>query len=173
MADQMFPDCQFTRASAYVLTYGTIIAMVRDSPTVELVDLLGGLYVASSKRLSKYWKTSRGFGRLVTRQAVLRDPISAYQKGSLPATIQRAQLEVRKGFVPLSPDLIKVLMTAREIAASATKIGRRRKPVLAPEHFLLAIAGCTEFDAGLRLRESGLHVDRLKEAVRKLKPQPA
>jgi hypothetical protein len=158
-------------ASAYALHYAVVLAVVRESPTLEVEDLLGGLYIATGRRVSKYWKNPKAFDRLMTNEPTIGKAISAYLKGELlsPATVE--QIKLRQHFVPYSPKTMGVLDTAGDLGLSRGGSRAGEKPVLAPEDLLLAIAKHAELAIGNKLLDSGVDVERLERAVKKLRPR--
>ena len=144
------------------------VAIARESLALEPKDLLAGLYMASAKRVSKFWNHSSAFGRLVNGQPGVREIISAYRKGEFPSPADREQITLRRGFVPFSPDTTRIIGTARHFGASRPGDSAGEPPVLAPEDLLLALAKHTDLDIGQRLVASGLDVSRLEKAVRTL-----
>jgi len=159
--------------SAYVVGFAMEVAIARESPTLEPKDLLAGLYMASARRVSKYWNRSSAFGRLVNGQPGIREIISAYRKGKFPSPADREQIKLRRGFVPFSPDTARIIEIARHFGASRPGDAVAQAPVVAPEDLLLALAKHRDLDIGHRLLASGLDVSRLEKAVRTLKPRPA
>ena len=149
------------------------VAIARESLSLETEDLLAGLYIASSRRLSKYWSRSGAFGRLVHRECGIRGIISAYRKGEVPSLADLEQIRLRRGFVRFSPDTTRVIESARHFGASRAGDATGQTPVVAPEDLLLALAKHTELGVGRRLLASGLNLERLEKAVRTLKPRPA
>jgi hypothetical protein len=164
---------QVSLPSSYVLGFAIEVAAARESPSLEARDLLAGLYMGSSKRLSKYWKKLRAFDRLVAREPGIRELIAAYRRGEFPSPAQIEQIRLRCGFVPFAPEITRVMETARDLGASRQGAASGDKPVLAPEDFLLAIAKHTELEVGQRLVASGLDLRRLEKAVETLKTQLA
>jgi len=149
------------------------VAIARESLSLETEDLLAGLYMASLRRLSKYWSRSGAFDRLVNRERGIREIISAYRKGEFPSVADLEQIRLRRGFIPFSADTTRVIESARHFGASRPGDATGQMPVVAPEDLLLALAKHTELDIGRRLIASGLDVLRLERAVRTLKPRPA
>lgn len=159
--------------STYVVGSAMDVAAARESPSLEPRDLLAGLYMASLKRLSKYWNRPRAFDRLVSNEPGIREIISAYRKGKFPSPADLEQIKLRRGFIPFSPDTTRVVESARLFGASRPGDATGHTPVVAPEDFLLALAKHTELDIGRRLLASGLDLERIKKAVRTLKPRSA
>jgi hypothetical protein len=164
---------QVNMPAAFVLGSAVEVAAARESPLLEPSDLLAGLYMSSSKRLSKYWGKVTAFGRLVSREPGIRGVIASHRKGEFPTPVDVEQIKLRRGFVPFSAETALILETARQLGASRAGTALGERPVVTPEDLLLAIAKHKELDVGQRLLGSGLDLHRLEKAVMILKPRPA
>jgi hypothetical protein len=167
-------DYQASKDFAYCLNFAMKVAESRGSLTLDLRDLLAGLFIADLEKLSKFWHNWEDFESLVAAECEVREPrifywIRAYnqaygvEKGAPPKWAL---------FKDQSIELAKVWVTASQIADSRGGPTPGQRPFLAPEDFLLAIIRHQETALGQKLAASGLDVGRLEQAVKTVKPLP-
>lgn len=154
-----------TTPAAHVIIYTMMSAIIRESAKMELTDLLGGLYMASRKRLSHYWNLKRGFERLAGDEPVIKGLMSAFKKGTRLSPAYQEQIDLRRHLVMYSSQLGEVFAAAGEIAATSKSAQPGPKPLVAPEDLLLALARYPRSDIGKKLIDLGLSLEKLKTGV--------
>ncbi len=154
----------------HVLHHAFLSANIRESDTVELVDLLGGLYVASRKRLSPYWKQVRGFDAVAKLDPIVKSFYSECKNETILSPVHREQIERLGAKTDYCRDLTRVLKAARIIAAAAQPPTKR--PFVTPEDALMSLANFAGSDIGEKLIKSGLDLRKLKRALSKVPRKP-
>jgi hypothetical protein len=171
-------------------TLASMLAHSRASRTVEVADLLAGMYIYEWENLSKFWDKQdevENFLQQICRispqrwhywiefydqQRHTKEPRKIWQlpKGLKPAKGKAAE----PNGVPLlrSAELQNVLKTAEELSPARDFVDGRAIPILTCECVLLAIAKKTDSEIGHRLVATGLNVTRLEESARNPKHAP-
>jgi hypothetical protein len=171
-------------------TLASMLAHSRASRTVEVADLLAGMYIYEWENLSKFWEQQHEvetFLQQICRispqrwhhwiefydqQRLKDEPRRMWQlpKGLKPAKGKTGQPEGD----PLvrSAELQNVLKTAEELSPARDFVDGRAIPILTCECVLLAIAKKTESEIGHRLVATGLNVTSLEESARNPKHAP-
>jgi hypothetical protein len=140
---------------------------------MELADLLCGLYMANRKRLALYWNDGDGFERFAADDPVITG-LSASMGGRGPLSLaHQEKLEMRQEFVPYSAEVDEVFRAAGDIASSSKTAVPGRRPLVAPEDLLLALAQFAGSGIGKRLVETGLNLDKLQLGVNQIRRQAA
>ncbi len=171
-------------------TLASMLAHSRASRTVEVADLLAGMYIYEWENLSKFWEQQdevEAFLQQICRispqrwhhwiefydqQRHTKEPRKIWQlpKGRKPAKGKGAQ----PNGIPLlrSAELQNVLKTAEELSPARDFVDGRAIPILTCECVLLAIAKKTDSEIGHRLVATGLNVASLEESARNPKHAP-
>jgi len=158
-------------AAGHVVNYAVMIAALRYSTTLDVSDLLAGLYIVDSENLSKYWNDRRAFEQLVLAEPRVRDPVLLHRAGGFESAIQRQGTLLDTYFGTYSPEMVNVMLTAIQKGRLRGLTEPSGKILLRPEDFLLAMANHTEVELGKKLVASGLDVERLERAVAGGEPQ--
>lgn len=173
----------------YCQQLAMIFVFARSSSRLELRDLLAGLYVASLEvdRLTQYWPDWSKFETFVLRKCGV--------EGTRESNREKWEAQIRNAPVARrlfgrffyyrlsknsyvwrrfwnSPDVEKIYRAACEVATSANAEAKVRRPILTPEHILLAIAQETEMPLTRALLETGVDRARLEREIRKIQ-QPS
>jgi hypothetical protein len=167
-------DYQASRDFGYCLSFAMKFAESRGSLTLDLSDLLAGLFVANLEKLAKYWHDWEDFEALVATECGVREPrwfywIQAYNQAYGPQKEAHPKMGL---FKDQSVELAKVWVTAGGLAGARCSVPPESRIILAPEDFLLAIVRHQETALGAKLAGSGLDVARLEQAVKTLNPRP-
>jgi|HubBroStandDraft_6_1064221.scaffolds.fasta_scaffold91752_3 hypothetical protein len=171
-------------------TLATMLARSRASRTVEVADLLAGMYIYEWENLSKFWEQQdeiETFLQQICRISPQRwhhwiqfydqqrhseEPRKIWQlpKGLKTAKTKAGQPDGR----PLSKsvELQNVLKNAEELSPARDFVDGRAIPILTCECVLLAIAKKTDSELGHRLVATGLNVISLEESARNPKHAP-
>jgi hypothetical protein len=171
-------------------TLASMLAHSRASRTVEVADLLAGMYIYEWENLSKFWEQQdqvETFLQQICRispqrwhhwiefydqQRNTKEPRKIWQ---LPKGLKAAKGKVgQRNGAPLvrSAELQNVLKTAEELTPARDFVDGRAIPILTCECVLLAIAKKTDSEIGHRLVATGLNVTRLEESARNPKHAP-
>jgi hypothetical protein len=171
-------------------TLASMLAHSRASRTVEVADLLAGMYIYEWENLSKFWEQQdevETFLQQICRispqrwhhwiefydqQRHTEEPRKIWQlpKGLKPATGKTGQPD--GNHLVRSAELQNVLKTAEELSPARDFMDGRTIPILTCECVLLAIAKKTDSEIGHRLVATGLNVTRLEESARNPKHAP-
>ena len=171
-------------------TLATMLAHSRASGTVEVADLLAGMYIYEWENLSKFWERQdeiETFLQQICRISPQRwhhwiqfydqqhgsgEPRKIWQlpKGLKPAKIKASQPDGK----PLrkSAELLDILKNAEGLSPARDFVDGRPIPILTCECVLLAIAKKTDSEIGHRLVATGLDVINLEESARNPKHAP-
>jgi hypothetical protein len=171
-------------------TLAGMLAHSRASRTVEVADLLAGMYIYEWDNLSKFWEQQdevETFLQQICRISPQRwhhwiEFYDQQRHTKEPRKIWRLPrgLKATKGKaappngVPLlrSAELQNILKTAEELSPARDFVDGRAIPILTCECVLLAIAKKTDSEIGHRLVATGLNVTRLEESARNPKHAP-
>jgi len=164
-----------SRASALA----AMLAHSRASQTVEVADLVAGMYLYGWERLSRYWESDDGERIEDLLQKMCRiSPqrwnywIQLYDKNrrsneqtaSLPRILRRFQKNAGSEPPPKpSEELTSLLKQAEEIAPLSDTSGGRRIPILTSECVLLCIIRNRGTEISRRLAASGMNVPQLEK----------
>jgi hypothetical protein len=164
-----------SRASALA----TMLAHSRASQTVDVADLVAGMYLYGWERLSRYWERDdcdRIEGLLQKMchispqrwnywiQLYDKNRRSTEQAASLPRILRRFQKDPGTEPAPKpSKELTSLLKQAEEIAPLSDVSGGRRIPILTSECVLLCILRNRGTEIGRRLAASGMNVPQLEK----------
>src|SRR5579862_1000483 len=171
-------------------TLAGMLAHSRASRTVEVADLLAGMYIYEWENLSKFWEQQdeiETFLQQICRISPQRwhhwiqfydqqhrseEPRTIWQlpKGLKAARTKTGQPDAK----PLrkSAELQDVLKNAEELSPARDFVDGRPIPILTCECVLLAIAKKTDSEIGHRLVATGLDVISLEESARNPKHAP-
>ncbi|MGB8540913.1 MAG: hypothetical protein WCD49_04670 [Candidatus Acidiferrales bacterium] len=171
-------------------TLASMLAHSRASRTVEVADMLAGMYIYEWENLSKFWEQQaevETFLQQICRISPQRwhhwiEFYDQHRHAKEPRKIWRLPQGLRpaKGKaaqpngVPLlrSAELQNVLKTAEELSPARDFVDGRAIPILTCECVLLAIAKKTDSEIGHRLVATGLNVTSLEESARNPKHAP-
>lgn len=164
-----------SRASALA----TMLAHSRASQTVEVADLVAGMYLYGWERLSRYWESDAGERVEALLQKMCRispqrwnywmqsydkNRRSREQAASLPRMLRRFQKTAGAEPAPKpSEELTSLLKQAEEIAPLSDTSGGRRIPILTSECVLLCIIRNRGTEISRRLAASGMNVPQLEK----------
>jgi hypothetical protein len=171
-------------------TLASMLAHSRASRTVEVADLLAGMYIYEWETLSKFWEQQdqvEAFLQQICRispqrwhhwiefydqQRHAKEPRKIWQspKGLKPAKGKAVQ----PNGTPLvrSVELQNILKTAEALSPARDSVDGRAIPILTCECVLLAIAKKTDSEIGHRLVATGLNLTSLEESARNPKHAP-
>jgi hypothetical protein len=146
-------------------TLASMLAHSRASRTVEVADLLAGMYIYEWENLSKFWEQ--------------QDEVETFLQQICRISPQRwhhwiefyDQQRHTKGPRKIWP-LPKGLKPAKELPPARDFVDGRAIPILTCECVLLAIAKKTDSEIGHRLVATGLNVTRLEQSARNPKHAP-
>jgi hypothetical protein len=169
-----------TKDLAHAETLALMLAESRASNSLEVADLLAGMYIYNWERLGKYWEEpeqAENFLQEVCRISPQRwhhwiENYDRKRHAEAPTRIQRIFRRPKRGSAgngsPLahSTELRAVLKRAEEIAPYHDEFGGRMIPVLTCECVLLCIAKIPESEIAHRLIASGLDVRGLEREAR-------
>lgn len=157
----------------------TMLANSRASRTIEVADLLAGMYICEWDRLSRYWEEEdrervEDFLRKICRispqrwhswiQWYDRERHEGERRGWLSLGRRRKQQTSEKLLQP-SAALASVLKQAEEIAPFRDTLDGQSLPILTSECVLLCIARNLGSEISQRLAETGLDAPRLERDV--------
>jgi hypothetical protein len=167
-------DYQASRDFGYCLSFAMRAAQSRSSLTLDVRDLLAGLFIANLEKLSRYWRDWENFEELAATECGVCEPRWFYWIQFYNETHGFEEDRDRKKglFKDQSVDLARVWVTAGQIADARGVPAPGSRAILAPEDFLLAIVRHQETVLGAKLAASGLDIERLEQAVKTLKPRP-
>jgi hypothetical protein len=159
-------------------TFATMLANSRASRTIEVADLLAGMYMCEWDRLSQYWEEQdrervEEFLRHICRISPQRwnSWIQSYDRERHKDERQGwRRLRRRKrgeSDEPLQPSaaLVSVLKQAEQLAPFRDTLDGRSLPILTSECVLLCIARNFGTEMSQRLAETGLDAARLERDV--------
>jgi len=168
----------------------TMLAHSRAARTVEVADLLAGMYIYNWEHLSKFWQQQEEIESFLQQICSISpqrwhhwiqfydqqrhegEPRKLWQlpKG-LKTTKAVAGQPDGKPLVR-SAELQTVLKHAEELSPARDTLDGRAIPILTCECVLLAIAKKTDSEIGHRLVATGLNVKALEESARNPKHAP-
>jgi len=171
-------------------TLASMLAHSRASRTVEVADLLAGIYIYEWENLSKFWEQQDQIEAFLQQICLIspqrwhhwiefydqqrhtKEPRKIWKlpKGLKPSRGKAAQ----PNGIPLvkSAELQSILKTAEELSPARDFVDGRAIPILTCECVLLAIAKKTDSEIGHRLVATGLNVTSLEESARNPKHAP-
>ncbi len=171
-------------------TLASMLAHSRASRTVEVADLLAGMYIYEWENLSKFWEQQDEVETFLQQMCRISPQrwhhwIEFYdqqrhEKGprkiwQLPKGLKSAKTNVgQPEGKPLvrSAELQNILKAAEELSPARDFVDGRAIPILTCECVLLAIAKKTDSEIGHRLVATGLNVTSLEESARNPKHAP-
>jgi hypothetical protein len=153
-------------------TFAVMLAHSRASRSIEVTDLLAGMYICNWERLSQYWPNDdqeeiEGLLRGICRISPQRWHawIELYDTEKRPrawgALLKRKKEHLGEKLIP-SGGLAAVLKRAEEIAPYRDTVEGRSIPILTSECVLLCIVRSFGSEVSRRLQESGLDAARLE-----------
>src|ERR1700677_1660011 len=161
-----------------------MLAHSRAASTVEVADLLAGMYIYDWERLSKYWPEQDGIEEYLQQICRISPQRWHYwiefydqqRRGEeKPAKWQWPRPkgpEADSKPLPRSSELNVLLKSAEELAPAHDVVEGRMIPILTCECVLLAIAKRTDSEIGHRLVAAGLNVGELEQAARNPRHAP-
>src|SRR5271156_1439377 len=162
-----------------------MLAHSRAASSVEVADLLAGMYIYDWERLSKYWPEQAGIETFLQQICRISPQrwhhwIEFYDQQRRGDEKQAKWPWPRPGKTPStdgqtlarSSELLALLKSAEEIAPAYDQLEGRSIPILTCECVLLAIAKRTDSEIGHRLVASGLNVAELEQAARNPRHAP-
>lgn len=167
-------------------TLAQMLAASRAAITVEVSDLLAGMYIYEWDRLSKYWSDTEpieGFLRQICRISPQRwhHWIEFYDENRKRPEPKHAWILGRKSGesspskkkpLPCSSEVLAVLKRAEVITPFHDKLDGRFVPILTSESVLLSIALNLESSVGQKLAETGLDLAGLQQDARDKRRAP-
>ncbi|HXJ16534.1 MAG TPA: hypothetical protein VNM68_04980 [Candidatus Polarisedimenticolia bacterium] len=159
-------------------TFAAMLANSRASRTMEVADLLAGMYMCEWDRLSRYWEEQdreriEEFLRKICRISPQRwnSWIEWYdserREDDRPGWRRLRKRKKEAPDEPLQPSaaLVSVLQQAEQLAPFRDTLDGRSLPILTSECVLLCIARNFGTEISLRLVETGLDAARLERDV--------
>jgi hypothetical protein len=156
-----------------------MLAKSRSSNTLEVADLLAGMYISNWERLSQYWEESkqeeielllRGICRISPQR--WHSWIESYDKerrDNDKRVWQRLRMskngKASAKSLQLSAELTSVLKRAEETTPFREKAGNPSIPILTAECVLLCILQTPGSEISRRLAESGIDAAKLQRDV--------
>jgi hypothetical protein len=169
-------------------TLAAMLAQSRSAETVEVADLLAGMYIYDWERLSKFWDEGSQDAIEDYLQQICRISPQRWHQWIEHYDQQRRKEEPRKRklwqFLPpkgekaaakplgQSGELQRVLKRAEALSPARDFVEGRAIPILTCECVLLAIAQKTDSEIGHRLVSTGLDVGTLEQSARNPKHAP-
>jgi hypothetical protein len=168
-------------------TLATMLAHSRASQTVEVADLLAGMYIYDWERLSQFWDQQDEIESYLQQicsispqrwhhwiqdydqQRHEEEPRKVWQllKGAKAKSVPSSDAPVAR-----SGELQIILQHAEELAPARDMVEGRAIPILTCECVLLAIAKAKDSEIGHRLLATGLNVASLEQSARNPKHAP-
>lgn len=160
-------------------TFATMLAKSRASRTIEVADMLAGMYICEWDRLSQYWEEQdrervEEFLRKICRispqrwhswiQWYDRERHEGERRGWRQLRTQKKEEAAEKS-LQLSAALASVLKQAEQIAPFRDTLDGQSLPILTSECVLLCIARNFGSDISQRLSETGLDAAKLERDV--------
>lgn len=169
-------------------TLAAMLAQSRAAETMDVADLLAGMYIYDWERLSKFWDEEAHDTIEEYLQHICRISPQRWHQWMEHYDRQRRQEEPRKRKLwqfrpprgakgtakPLgqSAELQGILKRAEELSPARDFVQGRAIPILTCECVLLAIALKTDSEIGHRLVSTGLDVFALEQSARNPKHAP-
>jgi len=153
-------------------TFAAMLAHSRASRSLEVTDLLAGMYICNWERLSQYWQEEdqeeiEGLLRGICRISPQRWHMwldfysNRARQRSFWDTLRKAKNEPAEKVTP-SAGLAAVLKKAEEIAPFREGPQGRSIPILTSECVLLCIVRSFGTEVSRRLYETGLDAEKLE-----------
>jgi hypothetical protein len=162
-----------------------MLAHSRAASSVEVADLLAGMYIYDWERLSKYWPEQDGIEEYLQQICRISPQrwhywIEFYDqqrrgdekppKWQWPRPTKSLEADAKP--LARSGELTALLKIAEEMAPAHDVLDGRNIPILTCECVLLAITKRTDSEIGHRLVASGLNVAELEQAARNPRHAP-
>jgi hypothetical protein len=185
--DFAFVTHQDTRHLRWATTFASLIAFTKRRDELIPSDLLVGINVANSERVSAFWPLPENFDDFVAEHCDWSEPrwltwlrwdhesLKCRQRFQLPFTIliKGKKLGKRRLFGTMfkpSPEWKQLFvagerLTPHKVVAPGPSLKGRVLPLLTPEIMLLAFIQTDGLPLGNQLRGSGLMVGKLEEAA--------
>ena len=140
-----------------------LLAMQRGSDLVEVVDLVGAIYIVDLEHVSHFWKNWEDFEQLVSQRLLGDDANFGYINRALYLIKMELMLREREGlfiFGKLSSEFVEVISAAAEVARDQ----KRFSDDPSSKDILLCVCN---YDAKMSklLQESGLQITNLEASV--------
>src|SRR3989442_274888 len=148
--------------SSRLFAYATV---KRHAQVIELSHLLGGMYIGSFEKLSKYWKDADQFEELVVSECRLEEARVFYWIRAYEGLQSRRRGSFVGQFKKHSPQVSRVYEDALKFATSRDEHQPGSLPVLTPEDLLMALTRCTDIELARKLTQTNIDTVRLEEAV--------
>lgn len=160
-------------------TFAVMLARSRASQTIEVADLLAGMYICNWARMARYWDEPRHeeVEELLRRicqispqrwHAWIEHYDRQHREEEKPVwkifSLLKKQHSPENPLLP-SAALATALRQAEQIAPSYDRAGDRSIPILTTECVLLAIVRNLRSEVSRKLIATGLDVGRLEEDV--------
>lgn len=168
--------------------FGAMLAHERNSESVEVADVLGGIYIASWERIQRYWPEGTSVEDLMLEQCGLDAPrwfywirmydhFYARRSDTFLPRLGRFWMRVSRGrragsnYVPpgfrqISSELQTIYDSAARISGQPESSKFGGGPAVSPVQILLAVAEQSRLPIAEKLRQSGLDIGALKAAVK-------
>jgi hypothetical protein len=171
-------------------TLATMLAHSRAARTVEVADLLAGMYIYNWEHLSKFWEQQQEIESFLQQicsispqrwhhwiqfydqQRHEAEPRKLWQLSKGLKTTKAVAVQPDGKPLVRSAELQTVLKHAEELSPARDTLHGRAIPILTCECVLLAIAKKTDSEIGHRLVATGLKVNALEESARNPKHAP-
>jgi hypothetical protein len=181
------PAHRITKDLEHAETLAAMLAHSRASRTVEVADLLAGMYIYDWESLSKFWEQQDEIETFL--QQICSISPQRWHHWIQDYDRQRRKEEPRKvwqllkgskakaappdgGALVKSGELQIILQHAEELAPARDVVEGRAIPILTCECVLLAIAKNADSEIGQRLLATGLNVASLEQSARNPKHAP-
>jgi hypothetical protein len=171
-AGRRFGGRRSSREFFHAILFAMMVADERKSPTLDTPDILAGLYIASLESLWKYWKSPENFTEFVIAECNVGEPRLFYWVSVRAGGPGDQQYRSPSVFKENTPELARIWDRAMEFASGRPKDPSTGGIVFTSEDFLLAIATDGRSEVGQKLAKTGLDVERIREAVKTLRPRP-
>ncbi len=142
-----------------------MLAHEEHAEVIELSHLLGGMYIGSFEKLSKYWKDADQFEELVVSECRLEEARVFYWIRAYEGLQSRRRGSFVGQFKKHSPQVSRVYEDALKLATSRDEHQPGSLPVLTPEDLLMALTRCTDIELARKLTQTNIDTVRLEEAV--------
>jgi hypothetical protein len=176
---------RLTKDLARAESLAAMLAHSRAAISVEVADLLAGMYIYDWERLQKYWPEQDGIEEYLQQICRISPQrwhywIEFYDqqrrgdekpaKWQWPRPAKSPDAEGKP--LARSSELNVLLKSAEELAPAHDVVEGRMIPILTCECVLLAIAKRTDSEIGHRLVAAGLNVGELEQAARNPRHAP-
>lgn len=162
---EMF-HCQSNLDLSMSIILAETISEDRQTSEIAVSDLLAGMYVQASEKLAKYWQTPEDLEAFVTHDCGIREPRWLYQMRTYDQVFRPKTRFLRRPGRWWSPELVMVWKEAAAVGKSMRNCVPTERMELRLEDVIFALANRCETRLSTGLRESGLNLSRLEDAVR-------